>query len=73
MTAARPQHNWYCRTGKVLYDTQDDALAALGVVRSQRHRNPNRQERRVYLCVYCQRWHLTTRRYKAQRRQGAKR
>jgi len=40
------------------YKTRVDALLAL--VSTQRSKSNNREEKDVYQCPYCRRWHLTS-------------
>ena len=43
---------------KRAYVDRQEAQAALNATR--RSRAANRQERRVYCCLHCQQWHLTS-------------
>lgn len=52
-----------CRSGKDSYDTEDDAKDALGRVQAAASRKARRKERRVYLCGYCDQWHLSSQRW----------
>ncbi len=49
------------RTGKRCIFTHNDALRRLASCTDERRKGkPYRTERRVYLCQFCDEWHLTS-------------
>lgn len=51
----------WCPTGKVVYGTPARAeIALLDVQRANGHGRTGRHEQRIYRCLDCRRWHLTS-------------
>ncbi len=61
MRPKRPRTVKCWATGKIRYNTANDAAIALGLARSNIHRLERAHEVRYYLCPHCNKYHLTSR------------